>query len=78
MRTTIDIPDETYREIRLMAAEKGATIREILLESFQRMKTAPTQNNVEPKKRMRPVIESTRTDKIDLTNEQIYDIIGFP
>jgi len=21
---------------------------------------------------------STRTDKIDLTNEQIYDIVGFP
>jgi len=25
-----------------------------------------------------PIIPSTRTDKIDLDNEAIYDMIGFP
>jgi hypothetical protein len=74
MRTSIDIPDEIYRQIKIQAAERGVTLREILLESFEKNQAAP-----EPKKKfVRPVIHSKRKDKFNLTNEQIYDLIGFP
>jgi hypothetical protein len=35
MRTTVDIPDETYRAIKVMAAEQGDTVRELVLEGLE-------------------------------------------
>ena len=35
MRTTIDIPDETYRTIKVLAAERGTTVRELVLEGME-------------------------------------------
>lgn len=75
MRTTVDIPDETYRELKILAAERGTTVRRIVLDGVDLVR----QQKQKPAKRfVVPVIRSTRSDKIDLTNEQIYDIIGFP
>ena len=53
MRTTIDIPDETYKNIKRMAQSQ-------------------------PRRMRFPVIRSTRPGTLDLDNEKIYDIIGFP
>lgn len=75
MRTTVDIPDETYRELKILAAERGTTVRRIMLDGVELVRQ---QKARAPKPFVVPVIRSTRTDKIDLTNEQIYDIIGFP
>jgi hypothetical protein len=36
MRTTIDVPDETYRELKLKAVREGKTFREIALRAMQR------------------------------------------
>ncbi len=35
MRTTVDIPDETYRTIKVMAAERGTTVRELILQGLE-------------------------------------------
>ena len=35
MRTTVDIPDETYRTIKVTAAEQGRTVRELILEGLE-------------------------------------------
>jgi hypothetical protein len=75
MRTTVDIPDETYRALKVMAAERSTTVRQIILDGVELVRC---QKRESPKKFVVPIIRSTRTDKIDLTNEQIYDIIGFP
>ncbi len=75
MRTTVDIPDETYRALKVLAAERSTTVRQIVLEGVELVRL---QKQKSPKRFVVPVIRSTRTDKIDLTNEQIYDIIGFP
>jgi len=32
MRTTIDIPDPIYREIRVRAASEGKTMRDLILD----------------------------------------------
>jgi hypothetical protein len=34
MRTTVDIPDETYRAVKVMAAERGETVRELILKGL--------------------------------------------
>ena len=35
MRTTIDIPEQIYRELKLRAATEGTTMRKIILESLR-------------------------------------------
>ena len=75
MRTTVDIPDETYRAVKVLAAERGTTIRQVFLEGLELVR----QQKLKVRRPLDlPLIRSTRPDKIDLTNEQIYDIIGFP
>ena len=32
MRTTVELPDPIYREMKIRAANEGTTIREIILE----------------------------------------------
>jgi hypothetical protein len=77
MRTTIDIPDETYRKLKVQAAEKNSTVRQVVLDGLDlvllRQDTRP------PAKRLKlPLIHSTRKDKLVIDNEKIYEIIDFP
>ena len=76
MRTSLDIPDETYRAVKILASQRGTTVRQLVLEGL-----ALVARSAPPGKRKRfeiPTIPTTRTDKIDLDKEAIYDIIGFP
>jgi len=75
MRTTIDIPDETYRTVRMLAAERGSTMRELVLEGLEMVK----QSSLKPRKRFEvPVIRSSRPGSLVIDNETIYDFIDFP
>lgn len=76
MRTTIDIPDDIYRAIKVLAAERGDTVRDLVLEGLKVVSSAsqqPARN-----KFVVPLIPSTRTDKLVIDNETIYDLIDFP
>ena len=76
MRTTIDIPDETYRAIKIVAAERGKTLRDLVLEGLEAVKSG---KSAQPRKRFElPLIRSTRTDKLIIDNETIYDLIDLP
>jgi hypothetical protein len=75
MRTTIDIPDETYRTVRILAAQRGNTMRELVLEGLE-MVTKACQT---PRKRFEvPVIQSSHPGSLMIDNESIYDLIDFP
>jgi hypothetical protein len=60
-----------------MAVEENTTVRQIVLDALE---TAAQKRMAQsPPRRMRfPVIRSTRPGTLDLDNEKIYDIIGFP
>ena len=75
MRTTIDIPDELYRELKVKAAREGQSIREIALRGVRReLEQAEAQSR---RKRFEiPVISSSRPGALHLTNEQIDDILA--
>jgi hypothetical protein len=75
MRTTIDIPDETYRELKIKAAREGTPVRQIVLRGIEReLRPAPAQ----PARRKFkvPVIPSKRPGTLSLTNEEIDDILA--
>ena len=56
MRTTIDIPDETYRKLKVKAAIEGDTLRQIVLRAIQ---AEIEQTGTEPARRItEPTLKS--------------------
>lgn len=74
MRTTVDIPDEVYRAIKVLAAERGTTVRELVLQGVELVRRQPTAAG---KPFMVPVIPSKRPGSLHLTNEQIDELTSF-
>ena len=75
MRTAVDIPDSTYRELKSKAARRGCSVKELILESVR--------NELRPRSRRKgriklPILESKEPGTLRLTNEMIYEIIPFP
>lgn len=76
MRTTLDIPDEAYRQLKIKAAMEGATLRMIALRGIYREIEVPA---AKPAQRLsKPILKSYAPGSIRIDNEQIYDLIGFP
>jgi hypothetical protein len=73
MRTTIDIPDEAYRNARIVAAQRGSTMRMLVLEGLEIV----TKANQAPRKLQLPLIRSSRPGTLELTNEQIDELTAF-
>lgn len=78
IRTSIDLPRDLHRRLHEAAARKGCSARQLILASIERAiaQTEPAR----PCRRLSldpPIVASTGR-KIDLTNEQIYDLIEFP
>lgn len=75
MRTTIDIPDDTYRELKIKAAQAGTPVREIVLRGIQRELKGYEER---PVRKLRfPLIRSSHPGTLELTNEQIDELTAF-
>ena len=75
MRTTMDIPDETYRELKIKAAQEGTPVRQIVLRGIQRELEGTAGKPV--RKLQLPLIRSSRPGTLHLTNEQIDELTTF-
>ena len=78
IRTSIDLPRALHRRLHEAAASKGCSARQLVLRSIERVVEESTPKR--PRRRLnldKPIVPSTGKP-FDLTNEQIYDLIGFP
>ena len=78
IRTSIDLPRDLHRRLHEAAARKGCSARKLILAGIERAvaDTAPAR----PKRRLNldePLIPPAGR-KLDLTNEEIYELIEFP
>jgi hypothetical protein len=75
MRTTVDIPDSLYRELKSKAAVKGCSVKELILRGVQ----AEIHGKQPPKRRRvtLPIFESKSPGSLKLTNQRINEIL-FP
>lgn len=80
MRTTVDIPDALYRELKSKAAQEGRSVKDLILRSVEGgLRPAPDSVSPRKKKKVRlPIIPSKRPGTLELDNERIFDLIGFP
>jgi len=75
MRTTVDIPNHLYRQLKARAAEDGTSVRVVILHAVEQVLQG------KPKRGQRvtlPLIRSKHPGTLDIDNERIYDLIGFP
>ena len=76
MRTTVDIPDSLYRQLKSKAAGEGRTVKELILRSVE------TELQAKPRRHPRfvssPLVRSKRPGTLVLDNEKIFEIIPFP
>jgi hypothetical protein len=76
MRTTVDIPTEIYRQLKIRAAREGRPANALILRGIEQVlntKPASTRRRVKL-----PIIRSKRPGALRLDNARIYDVISFP
>jgi hypothetical protein len=76
MRTTVDIPDIKYRLLKSKAASEGTTVKALVLKGVEVV--LAKQDKPRRKKLKLPVLPSTQPGSLEIDNERIYDLIGFP
>jgi hypothetical protein len=75
VRTTVDIPAALYRKLKMQAAARGCSARELILVGIR--KALLREEAAHPNHVQFPLIVSDGP-KVDLTNEQIYEYVEFP
>jgi hypothetical protein len=76
MRTTVDIPDATYRQLKSRAAAEGGSVKQLLLRGAERVLREPARRKVRRLKE--PPLNKGVPGSLHLTNAIIYDLIDFP
>jgi hypothetical protein len=78
MRTTIDIPDPLFRELKMRAASEGTTLREMVIEGLSlRVGTSQTAVKAPTGSRF-PRIRAKQPGSLNLGKEGVYEYIPFP
>jgi len=78
MRTTVDIPDAKYRLLKSKAAIQGASVKQLVLRGVDTVLRESEKKPVRRKLKL-PLVRPKHPGKtVDLDNERIYDLIGFP
>lgn len=74
MRTTVDIPDKTYRKLRIKAAEQERTIKELILEGVEDVLTRSVKP--EPMKKLKlPLIKKKPGNTHVITKEMVDEAL---
>ncbi len=76
MRTTVDIPDALYRELKSKAAGEKRSVKELILRGVE------VELRPRSKKRTRrvsfPLVPSKKPGTLDIDNAKIFELIPFP
>lgn len=76
MRTTLDIPDTKYSRLKTKAVQERTSIRQIVMRGIDKELDGEVPRKVN--RLTQPILKSYAPGSIRLSNEQIYDLIGFP
>jgi hypothetical protein len=75
MRTTVDIPDELYRQLKSRAAREGSSTRALILKGVKELLNA--ERRKAGASVSLPIVRSKRPGTVALDNATIYDL-AFP
>lgn len=73
MRTTLDLPDATFRQLKSLAAQRGVTLKELLRRAVDR---ELQKTGAEERRRVKvPILDSKEPGALRLTNAEIEDLL---
>jgi len=72
MRTTVDIPDGVYRQLKSRAAREGSSTRALILKGVREVLKSERRSVRVPVSL--PIVRSKRPGTVALDNAAIYDI----
>lgn len=74
MRTTIDLPDDLFRRLKILAANRRVTLKTLVQRAIQNeLVRARAQA---PHRRLRfPILDSKQPGTLNLTNAEIEDLL---
>ena len=74
MRTTIDLPDPLFREMKSLAAKRGTSLKDFI----QRAVEVELRKECQPKgRRVKfPILSSNEPGVLNLTNAEIDDLLA--
>jgi hypothetical protein len=75
VRTIVDIPRPLYRELREQAAVRGSSVRELVLAG---VRTVLLQAQRPRQRRVRFPLIVSDGPRVNVTNEHVYEHVGFP
>lgn len=78
MKTTIDIPEDLFLKVKVLAAERRTTLKEIMVQALNRFTQTPTESEEKKRKaalkRLLKDMKASNTLPMKLLNrEEIYD-----
>lgn len=73
MRTTVDIPDGVYRQLKSRAAREGSSTRALILKGVREVLRPERRSAGAPVSL--PIVRSKRPGTVVLDNAAIYDIV---
>ena len=74
MRTTLDLPDATFRQLKSLAAERGTTLKQVLRSAVEKEIVAAT-SRAERRRIKAPILRSKEPGTLNLTNAEIEDLL---
>ena len=75
MRTTGDIPDPIYRELKCDAAREGRSVKELIL----RRVSSPARGAPAERRQFKfPAVKAKKPGSLKLGPEGVYEYIPFP
>jgi hypothetical protein len=76
MRTTVDIPDALYRELKSRAAREKVSVKRLILRGVESELRATSSRR---KRRVSfPIIRSRQPGTLEMDNAKVYELISFP
>lgn len=75
MRTTVDLPDTLFREVKSTAARQGESLKEFLQRAVVN-ELSRTWNHAAAKRVAFPVLDSAQPGSLNLTNDEIDRILA--
>jgi hypothetical protein len=76
VRTTVDIPDALYRQLKSQAAREKRSVKQLILRAVEMQLRSRSKKS--SRRVVLPLIHSKAPGTLHLDNAKIYEIISFP
>jgi predicted DNA-binding ribbon-helix-helix protein len=74
MRTTVDLPDDVFRQLKSMAAQRGTSMKQLLRTAVEKELSTDHNHNHEYRVTL-PILDSKEPGTLNLTNADIEELL---